>query len=46
MSSEILLRFGLTIAIIAVGLFSYWLVNQRLLGRREELAIRWLVPCQ
>lgn len=36
MSSEILLRFGLAVAIIAVGLFGYWLINQRLLVRAKS----------
>lgn len=36
MNSEILLRFGLSVGIIAVGLFVYWLVNQRLLGRAQD----------
>ncbi len=36
MSSDILLRFGLTIGIIAVGLFLYWLVNQRLLLKAQS----------
>ena len=35
----IVLRFGLTVAIIVVGLFSYWLFNQRLLGRAQNLAL-------
>jgi len=39
MSSDILLRFGLTVVIIAVGLFAYWLFNQRLLGRAQNLAL-------
>jgi thioredoxin-like negative regulator of GroEL len=36
---SIVLRFGLTVAIIAVGLFAYWLFNQRLLGRAQNLAL-------
>lgn len=36
MSAEILLRFGLTIGIIGLGLLAYWLVNQRLLGRARH----------
>lgn len=36
MSSEILLRSGLAIAIIAVGLLAYWLLNQRLLVRAKS----------
>lgn len=33
MSSDILSRSALAIAIIVVGMFAYWLVNQRLLVR-------------
>jgi thiol-disulfide isomerase/thioredoxin len=36
MSTEILLRFGLSVGIIAVGLFVYWLLNQRLMGRAQN----------
>ena len=36
MSSEILLRFGLAISIIALGAFAYWLINQRLLIRARS----------
>jgi thiol-disulfide isomerase/thioredoxin len=36
MNSEILLRFGLAVAIIGLGLFAYWLINQRLLGRARN----------
>lgn len=36
MSSEILVRSALTIAIIAIGLFAYWLINQRLLVRAKS----------
>lgn len=36
MNSDILLRFGLTIGIITVGLFLYWLVNQRLLLKAQS----------
>ncbi len=36
MSNEILLRFALSIVIIAVGLLAYWLLNQRLLGRAQS----------
>jgi len=36
MSSEILLRFGLAIVIIGLGLFAYWLINQRLLIRARN----------
>jgi thioredoxin-like negative regulator of GroEL len=36
MSSDILLRSVLAIAIITVGLFAYWLINQRLLVRAKS----------
>jgi thioredoxin-like negative regulator of GroEL len=36
---SIVLRFALTVVIIAVGLFAYWLFNQRLLGRAQNLAL-------
>ncbi len=36
MSTDILLRFGLALGIIAVGLFAYWLMNQRLLARAQN----------
>ncbi|HSL28215.1 MAG TPA: thioredoxin family protein [Anaerolineales bacterium] len=36
MSSDILLRLGLAISIIALGAFSYWLWNQRLLLRARN----------
>jgi thiol-disulfide isomerase/thioredoxin len=36
MSSDILLRFALAIAIIGIGLFGYWLINQRLLVRAKS----------
>ncbi len=36
MSSEILLRSALAIAIIVVGAFAYWLLNQRLLVRAKS----------
>ena len=42
MSSDtmsIVLRFALTVVIIVVGLFAYWLFNQRLLGRAQNLAL-------
>jgi len=38
MSSDILSRFVLTVVIITVGLFAYWLFNQRLLGRAKSQA--------
>ena len=36
MSTEILFRLGLTLALVATGLFVYWLLNQRLLGRAQS----------
>ena len=36
MSSEILLRFGLAIVIIGLGIFAYWLINQHLLIRARN----------
>jgi len=33
MSSDILLRFGLAVGIIVLGVSGYWLLNQRLLSR-------------
>jgi len=36
MNTDILLRLGLTVTIIAIGLFAYWLFNQRLLGRAQN----------
>lgn len=36
MSSDILLRSALAIAIIVVGVFGYWLINQRLLVRAKS----------
>ena len=36
MNTEILLRFGLALGIIALGLFAYWLINQRLLVRAQN----------
>jgi thiol-disulfide isomerase/thioredoxin len=36
MNSDILLRSGLAIAIIALGVFAYWLFNQRLLVRARQ----------
>ena len=35
---NIVLRFGLAIGIIGLGLFAYWLINQRLLGRARNNA--------
>ena len=36
MSSDLLLRFVLAVGIIVTGLFTYWLVNQRLLGKAQN----------
>jgi thiol-disulfide isomerase/thioredoxin len=36
MSSEILFRLGLAASIIALGVFAYWLINQRLLLRARN----------
>ncbi len=36
MNSEILLRSGLALAIIVIGTFGYWLINQRLLVRAKS----------
>jgi thiol-disulfide isomerase/thioredoxin len=36
MNPEILLRFGLAIVIIGLGVFAYWLINQRLLVRASN----------
>lgn len=36
MNADILLRSALTIAIIVVGIFGYWLLNQRLLVRAKS----------
>lgn len=36
MSSDVLFRSGLAIAIIALGLLAYWLINQRLLVRAKN----------
>ncbi len=36
MSSDILLRLGLALGIIGLGLFAYWCVNQRLLLRAQN----------
>jgi thiol-disulfide isomerase/thioredoxin len=36
MSTDILLRFGLALGIIALGLSAYWLNNQRLLVRAQN----------
>lgn len=33
---SIVLRFGLTISIIVLGIFAYWLINQRLLVRARN----------
>lgn len=36
MNPEILLRFGLAIGIIGLGVFAYWLINQHLLVRARN----------
>ena len=36
MNGEILLRFGYALGIIVVGLFAYWLINQRLLVKAQN----------
>jgi thiol-disulfide isomerase/thioredoxin len=36
MSSEILLRFGLAVGIIGLGVFAYWLINQHSLVRARN----------
>ena len=36
MNSDILLRFGLALGIIGLGIFAYWCVNQRLLLRAQN----------
>ena len=36
MSAGILLRFGLAVVIIGFGIFAYWLINQRLLGKARS----------
>jgi len=36
MNTEILLRFGMALGIIALGLGAYWLINQRLLMRAQN----------
>ena len=36
MNSEVLLRFGLAIAIIGLGIFAYWFINQRWLVRASH----------
>jgi len=36
MSAEILLRFGLAVGIIGLGVFAYWLINQRSLVRARN----------
>jgi thiol-disulfide isomerase/thioredoxin len=35
MSNEILIRLGLAIGIILMGIFAYWMINQRLLVRAQ-----------
>lgn len=36
MNSDIVLRLALALAIIGVGIFGYWLINQRLLVRAKS----------
>ncbi len=36
MNAEILLRFALAVVMIGLGLFGYWLINQRLLIRTRN----------
>ena len=36
MNAEFLLRLGLAIGIIGLGVFAYWLINQRLLTRAQS----------
>ena len=36
MNSDILLRFGLAVSIIVLGVFVYWMINQRLLLRANN----------
>ena len=36
MNTEIFLRFALALGIITLGVFVYWRVNQRLLGRAQS----------
>jgi thiol-disulfide isomerase/thioredoxin len=36
MTSEILLRFALAVSIIVLGVFVYWMINQRLLVRANN----------
>jgi len=36
MNTEILLRFGLALGIIGLGVFIFWLINQRLLVRAQS----------
>jgi thioredoxin-like negative regulator of GroEL len=39
MTIDILLRFGLAIAIIGFGVFAYWHINQRLLWKAQNNAL-------
>jgi thiol-disulfide isomerase/thioredoxin len=39
-TAEILLRFGLAVSIIVLGLFAYWFINQRLLIRARNNVFR------
>lgn len=36
MNGDLLLRFGFALGMIAVGVFAYWLLGQRLLARAQE----------
>jgi len=38
MNSDILLRLGLTLGIIGLGIFAYWCINQRLLVKAQNNA--------
>lgn len=39
MNSDILLRLGLTLGIIGLGIFAYWCINQRLLLKAQNNAL-------
>ena len=39
MSSDILLRLGLALGIIGLGIFAYWCINQRLLLKAKNNAL-------
>ena len=40
MNFDIVLRFGLAVSIIVMGVFVYWLINQRLLARARNNVFR------